>query len=72
MNPFPDGLDRIFSKYKKVLVCELNGTHRGNGQLWKLLRAEYLVPAMSYTKVQGVPFSTAELAQAIDNALHPN
>jgi 2-oxoglutarate/2-oxoacid ferredoxin oxidoreductase subunit alpha len=72
LNPFPDGLDRIFSKYKKVLVCELNGTHRGNGQLWKLLRSEYLVPAMSYTKVQGVPFSTAELAQAIDNALHPN
>lgn len=72
LNPFPDGLDRIFAKYKKVLVCELNGTHRGNGQLWKLLRAEYLVPAMSYTKVQGVPFSTAELAQAIDNALHPN
>ena len=72
LNPFPDGLEKIFSRYKKVLVCELNGTHRGNGQLWKLLRAEYLVPALSFTKVQGTPFSTTELAQAIDSALRPN
>ena len=72
INPFPEGLEKIFARYKNILVCELNGSHRGNGQLWKILRSEYLVPCTSYTKTQGTPFSTAELAQAIDDALHPN
>ena len=35
------------------------------GQLVRLLRAEYLVDARSYTKVQGLPFRTDELAAAI-------
>jgi 2-oxoglutarate ferredoxin oxidoreductase subunit alpha len=71
INPFPDGLEKIFARFKNTLVCELNGTHRGNGQLWKLLRSEYLLPCTSFTKIQGTPFSSAELAQAIDTALLP-
>jgi len=35
------------------------------GQLVKLLRAEFLVNARSYTKVQGLPFRTDELEAAI-------
>jgi 2-oxoglutarate/2-oxoacid ferredoxin oxidoreductase subunit alpha len=66
LNPFPADLEKIFARYKKVLVCELN-----KGQLWRLLRAEYLIPAHTFTKVQGTPFSTTELAQAIDNVLRP-
>jgi 2-oxoglutarate/2-oxoacid ferredoxin oxidoreductase subunit alpha len=72
LNPFPADLEQVFARYKKILVCELNGTGGGNGQLWRLLRAEYLVPAQSFTKVQGTPFSTVELGRAIDNAISPN
>ena len=67
INPFPKDLEKVFARYQKVLVCELNG-----GQLWRLLRAEYLVPALSFTKVQGTPFSTAELVRAIENAARPS
>jgi 2-oxoglutarate ferredoxin oxidoreductase subunit alpha len=66
LNPFPADLEKVFARYKKVLVCELN-----KGQLWRLLRSEYLVPALSFTKVQGTPFSTTELGKAIDDAIRP-
>ncbi|HEY4222394.1 MAG TPA: 2-oxoacid:acceptor oxidoreductase subunit alpha [Myxococcota bacterium] len=67
LNPFPADLEKVFARYKRVLVCELN-----KGQLWRLLRAEYLIPALTFTKVQGTPFSTVELAQAIDDAVRPS
>jgi 2-oxoglutarate ferredoxin oxidoreductase subunit alpha len=63
LNPFPKDLESILKRYKKVLVCELN-----KGQLWRLLRAEYLVPALAFTKVQGSPFQVAEIEKAIDDA----
>ena len=44
---------------RKVFVPELN-----MGQLSKLLRAEYLVDAKSYSRVAGVPFRAAELEAA--------
>jgi 2-oxoglutarate/2-oxoacid ferredoxin oxidoreductase subunit alpha len=64
LNPFPKDLGDVMKKFKQVLVCELN-----KGQLWRLLRAEYLVPAKSYTKVQGKPFAVSEIEEAIDAAL---
>jgi 2-oxoglutarate ferredoxin oxidoreductase subunit alpha len=64
MHPFPRDLEAILRRYDKVLVCELN-----KGQLWRLLRAEFLIPALSYTKVQGMPFQVHELEEAIANAL---
>jgi 2-oxoglutarate ferredoxin oxidoreductase subunit alpha len=47
-----------------VLVCELNG-----GQLWRLLRAEYLVPAESLSKVVGQPFKVGEIRARINQML---
>jgi 2-oxoglutarate ferredoxin oxidoreductase subunit alpha len=69
LNPFPRGLEEVFGRYKKIVVCELNGTHGKNGQLWKVLRAEFLLNAESFTKVQGTPFTTTELEEALDRAL---
>ena len=43
-----------------MLVPELN-----LGQLSRLLRAEYLVDAQSFTKVQGSPFKAAEVEAKI-------
>jgi len=60
LNPFPTNLGDVLGRYRKVLVPEMN-----LGQLVRLLRAEYLVDARSYTKVQGLPFRTDELAAAI-------
>nr|MBA3655079.1 2-oxoacid:acceptor oxidoreductase subunit alpha [Actinomycetota bacterium] len=59
LNPFPPNLGEVLGRYKKVLVPEMN-----LGQLSKLLRAEYLVDAKSFTKVQGLPFRAAEIESA--------
>jgi 2-oxoglutarate ferredoxin oxidoreductase subunit alpha len=60
LNPFPANTGEVLRRYDKVLVPEMN-----LGQLALLLRAEYLVDAVSYTKVSGQPFQSAELAEAI-------
>jgi 2-oxoglutarate ferredoxin oxidoreductase subunit alpha len=60
LNPFPADLGEVLSRYKKVLVPEVN-----LGQLSRLLRAEYLVDAISFTQVQGVPFRAAAMESAI-------
>jgi 2-oxoglutarate ferredoxin oxidoreductase subunit alpha len=65
LNPFPPNLGDVLSRYRKVLVPEMN-----LGQLVKLVRAEFLVDARSYSKVQGLPFRTDELVAAIGAMLH--
>ena len=62
INPFPRNLGELLHGYEKILVPEMN-----TGQLVQLVRAKYLVPAVGYSKVQGLPFTTSELkAQIID------
>jgi 2-oxoglutarate ferredoxin oxidoreductase subunit alpha len=56
LNPFPGNLGDVLGGFDQVLVPEMN-----LGQLARLVRAEYLVPAQSLTKVQGLPFSAAEI-----------
>ena len=56
--------DPMLKRYKKILVPELNG-----GQLCWLLRAKYLAPAESLSKVQGRPFLVSELEAAITKML---
>jgi 2-oxoglutarate ferredoxin oxidoreductase subunit alpha len=60
LNPLPKDLGDILKRYRKVLVPELN-----LGQLWMLLRARYLVDAVSINKIQGKPFKEFEIARAI-------
>ena len=50
LNPFPADLGDVLARYKRVLVPEVN-----LGQLSRLLRAEYLVDAVSFTQVSGHP-----------------
>ena len=55
----------MIAKYKKVVVCELN-----SGQFATLLRTK--VPGreyLQYNKVQGQPFSSAELEEHISSLL---
>ncbi len=60
LNPFPPNLGEVLRSYDKVLVPECN-----LGQLAKLVRAEFLVDALSLTKVQGLPFRAAEIEAAV-------
>jgi 2-oxoglutarate ferredoxin oxidoreductase subunit alpha len=41
-----------------------------SGQLLQLVRAKYLVPAIGFSKVQGLPFTTLELKEKIIGLLN--
>ncbi len=60
LNPFPSDLGEILKRYDKVLVPEMN-----LGQLSMLLRAKYLVDAIGYNEVRGLPLKAAVLADVI-------
>ncbi len=60
LNPFPRNTGDVVRAYEKVLVPELN-----TGQLLQLVRAEFLVDAVGYNRVRGLPFRSSELADAI-------
>ena len=60
LNPFPRNLGEVLKRYDKVLVPEMN-----LGQLLQLVRSEFLIDAVGYNRVRGVPFKAAELADAI-------
>ncbi|MSP64619.1 MAG: 2-oxoacid:acceptor oxidoreductase subunit alpha [Ignavibacteria bacterium] len=64
LNPFPKNLGEVLYNFKKILIPEIN-----LGQLSKLIRAKYLVPALSYNKVQGLPFTARELEIKIESIL---
>jgi len=60
LNPLPPDLGQILRQYRRVLVPEIN-----SGQLVRVLRAEYLVDAVGYNRVRGVPLQTHEIVDAI-------
>jgi 2-oxoglutarate ferredoxin oxidoreductase subunit alpha len=61
LNPFPRDLGDVLKRYDKVLIPEMN-----LGQLAMLVRARYLVDAIGYNKVRGMPFTAEELASVIE------
>ena len=64
MWPLPRGLETMLKNFRRVIVPELN-----NGQLSRILRAEYLVPAEPLDKIEGMPFRVSEIEAAIREAL---
>ena len=60
LNPLPADLGSILRQYSRVLVPEIN-----SGQLIKVLRAEYLVDAVGFNKVRGLPLMSEEIHGAI-------
>jgi|TARA_B110000263_G_scaffold245609_1_gene255450 2-oxoglutarate ferredoxin oxidoreductase subunit alpha len=59
LNPFPSNLGEVLGKFKKVLCPEMNA-----GQLDKLVRAKYLIDVQGAHKMNGVPYTTAEIEAA--------
>jgi 2-oxoglutarate/2-oxoacid ferredoxin oxidoreductase subunit alpha len=64
LNPFPRNLRDILSRYRQVLVPELNG-----GQMAFLLRGRFALNIQSFSKMQARPFSISELTDKIDQML---
>src|SRR5438034_527316 len=61
LNPLPPDLGQIVREYRKVLVPEIN-----SGQLVRVLRAEYLVDAVGFNRVRGLPLASEEILDAIN------
>lgn len=65
IKPLPKNTAEVFSRFKKIIVCELN-----NGQLVKYLRGELpQFEYLQYNKIQGLPFRVAELTEHFANIL---
>ena len=64
LNPLPMDLGTLIKKHKHVFVAELN-----SGQLYQILRADYLVDARAISQCNGQPFTTSHLVKAIREQL---
>jgi 2-oxoglutarate/2-oxoacid ferredoxin oxidoreductase subunit alpha len=60
LEPMPANTGEVVCGFEKVLVPELN-----TGQLLSLIRDRYLVDAVGFNKVEGLPILAEELEQAI-------
>ena len=63
--PLPKNTEEIFSRFEKIIVCELN-----SGQFVNYLRGVFpQFDYLQFNKVQGQPFLVNELVSAINEAL---
>lgn len=64
INPMPRNVSDVIKNFKKVIVPELN-----MGQMVHVINARFNCNALSYNKVEGLPFKISELKEAFSNAL---
>ncbi|MET7468342.1 2-oxoacid:acceptor oxidoreductase subunit alpha [Micromonospora sp. NPDC005222] len=62
--PMPANLGEVLRRYDRVVVPEMN-----LGQLAHVIRAKYLVDAIGYNQVRGLPFTAAELETMLEEVL---
>ncbi len=60
LNPFPKNTEEVVRRFDTVVIPEMN-----MGQLATLIRADFLVDAVSVNQVKGVPFRAGDLERAI-------
>ena len=63
--PLPRNTEDVFSKFEKILVCELNSGQFVNYLRGRLPQFDY----SQYNKVQGQPFLVQEIVAAIKEQL---
>lgn len=61
LKPFPKNLGEILFNFDKVLIPEMN-----TGQLSKIIRDKFMIPAIPMNKIQGVPFASGEIFAKIE------
>lgn len=65
LNPFPKNTAELLSKFKKIVICELN-----KGQLATVLKGRYPeFEYIQYNKVMGLPFSVTDLTEKFKNII---
>lgn len=64
LNPFPKNLGEMLKSFDTVLIPEMN-----NGQLVKVIRDKFLIDAIAFNKIKGIPFSSTELIAKIKELL---
>jgi 2-oxoglutarate ferredoxin oxidoreductase subunit alpha len=64
LNPMPANLGAVLARYDKVVIPEMN-----LGQLAQVIRARYLVDAIAYNQVRGLPFTAAELETVLEEVV---
>jgi 2-oxoglutarate/2-oxoacid ferredoxin oxidoreductase subunit alpha len=64
LNPLPRDLGETLKRFKQVMIPEMN-----MGQLLKMVRADYLIDAFGFNKIQGRPFKVSEIENRINRAL---
>ena len=65
INPLPKNTVEVFSRFRKIIVCELN-----SGQFADYLRARMpQFTYLQYNKVQGQPFIVKEIVDAVNEIL---
>ncbi len=64
LNPMPRNTGEVLRSYRKVLVPEMN-----LGQLALLLRGRYLVDAVGFNQVRGLPFNAPQMEDVINEML---
>ncbi len=64
LNPFPSNTAEVLRSYDRVIVPEMN-----LGQLALLIRGRFLVDAIAYNQVRGMPFKAEELEGIIEDVM---
>ena len=64
LNPFPKNLEEVMSKFDQILIPEIN-----SGQLVHLINAKYGTGAIPFNKVQGMPFTSREIKERINELI---
>jgi len=64
LNPFPANLGDVLARYDRVVIPEMN-----LGQLAQLVRSRFLVDAISFTQVRGMPFLSTELGDMLQGVI---
>ena len=64
LSPLPANLDAVLRRYEKVVIPEVN-----LGQLAQLIRGRFLVDAIPYNQVRGLPFTAAELEGMLEDVV---
>ncbi|HZN77914.1 MAG TPA: 2-oxoacid:acceptor oxidoreductase subunit alpha [Micromonosporaceae bacterium] len=62
--PMPRNLGEVLRRYDKVVIPEMN-----LGQLAHVVRARFLVDAIAYNQVRGLPFTAAELESMLEEVV---
>ncbi|WP_412102946.1 2-oxoacid:acceptor oxidoreductase subunit alpha [Plantactinospora sp. KLBMP9567] len=64
LSPLPANLAEVLARYEKVVIPEMN-----LGQLAHVIRARYLVDAIGYNQVRGLPFTAVELETMLEEVV---